>query len=78
MAGPAAVKQGVDPCPPFFSTDRSHKGRQLAGEAHEQGFQGVLSQHGQGEIHRLGRGGGSCYRLSRDGVHSAIDDQEIA
>ena len=57
MASPTAVKQGVDPCPPFLSMKGSRKGRQLGGEAHEQGFQGVLSQHGRGGIRRLGRGG---------------------
>ena len=56
MAGPAAVKQGVDPCPPFLSMEGSRKGRQLGGEAHEQGFQGVLGRWGKRLQARSGQG----------------------
>ena len=62
-----AVKQDVDPCPPFLSMEGSRKGRQLGGEAHKQGFQGVLSRHRQGGIRRLGRGGEKLQaRLGQD------------
>ena len=48
---------GRGPVPLHLSTEGSRKGRLQGGEAHEQGFQGVLSRHSRGGIHQLGRGG---------------------